>query len=551
METADEATQNITLHKVEAIQLQENIPFEALPLKDITETCVRYITGNTAVVSEPLRGQDYLKYLHEQIKGQLIGHINFLAAQQGTQCKEVPHLEPNATAEQELAYIRAVVNNIFLVQGKNNAGITPYLSRQVGGMDCSMCTWVLQHELTKANIQCEWVAPIGHAAGLITLKNGETFYADGQNGFVEKVEVQVVEQTYKLRVLKVINSRNIQESRGEFFPEYLFIHEHGGVLVMLSNMNSMLYSQYTDELTEEIKEQLGEEDSKIVKQLLPYARDFKNKLGPKDIQVLQSDKTPINMIINALAPEMKDLRRSEPYVLEQDRLNHFQGINKGKIVPIFTHIETSPLSNTENDCGIIVLKMLLHADGKQNIADLEIDEFRARLNKLSGEGIMPGFICRFLEESGYRVRYHTAIDWNKCAIEPKADLSNWDEKVKNLPSEVWRGGFIKKHKLRESAQYLSQHPSLLNRQPISIADMAHALAEDNRVIALVGTDHYVLITGIDNDYVYYNNPKFNDNTRQEQLPHHEFIRWMEGLVNNGEHKSNLAWNEVIIAQKKD
>lgn len=201
-------------------------------------------------------------------------HLQMLAEKQGKQLKELPTLEDARTPDQELEFLKVLVGNINSVCGINDQrdissslGITPNMSLELNCMDCSMSTWVLVHEAKRKNIDIKFGSPIGHAVGIVKLSDGRTFYADGQKGFVEKIKV-TEHELGKSKIIEIENYRDIQErmldknNEKEFFPQYVFIDALGGVSATMSNLHSMLYEQYTGELTDEvILKYIGEENT--------------------------------------------------------------------------------------------------------------------------------------------------------------------------------------------------------------------------------------------------------------------------------------------------
>jgi hypothetical protein len=218
--------------------------------------------------------------------------------------------------------------------------------------------------------------------------------------------------------------------------------------------------------------------------------------------------------------------------------------NQPAIKPIRTEVEPSPWINHENDCGVIVVHMVLNADGITTQEDVGLMGLRHELGKEGLEGTLPGNICRCLANRNYTVEYHTQIDWSKCTLDPDENFEHWDQRLRDLPAEIWNG-FLDKKKLQESAEFVARHLDIINPKPITMPEIAEALSNSNRVIALVGKDHYVLVTGIDEKQVYFNNPAINQPGFKDSMGIDEFEAWIRGTKAD---ETSVPFHEVILAK---
>jgi len=196
---------------------------------------------------------------------------------------------------------------------------------------------------------------------------------------------------------------------------------------------------------------------------------------------------------------------------------------KNTIKPVKTQVEITKIKNTEEDCGALCLEMLLQTD-YQLSSDLKL--LRQVVGKEKKEGTMPGNLCKALKESNYKVDYYTAIDWEKCSERPESE-----EKIARFPQEIIKNvnnpnGLLDYNKLKSSAKWLADNPEIIKSQTLSAENIAELLSQGKRVIALFGATHYVVITGIDENNIYFNNPALEP--KQESLSHGDFFRrWRE------------------------
>lgn len=229
----------------------------------------------------------------------------------------MPTLTSDSSADEQLQFLRLLTANIHAVQNRVMGGITPNLSRELNGMDCSMSTWVMQHETKKAGLQFAWGSQVGHAVGIITLKDGKTYYADGQGGFVEEIEYSEVPLLHGGKIITIKNHEDIQKRHRNFFPKHVFSCEYGGVTATLTNIDSMIYKQYIGDITDEVRKQYGE-DALIVEQLQPFAKEFQSTVDAYDGE---ENKQILNHLLDELFPSAASFRASEQAIEDTNRLN--------------------------------------------------------------------------------------------------------------------------------------------------------------------------------------------------------------------------------------
>lgn len=280
------------------------------------------IAGSGAEQATPATSAEFAAKMNALVDNELEGHLETLARQQGKELRPLPELRAESTPEEQLDFLRQLTARINAVWNENNAGITPRLSRELNGMDCSMSTWVMRHELAKTGLKFEWGAPTGHSIGMVTLSNGETYYADGQGGFVEQVEVESRPIAGDVKVLEIKNWQEIQSRHQTFFPRYVFSSPDMGIVLTLGNLNSMLYEQHLEKVTDAEKIQYSE-DARIVEQLQPYAQGYQERLRPlasgkKDDA--GRDISPPNELSARLFPAIEKMYESPEFTEDTERL---------------------------------------------------------------------------------------------------------------------------------------------------------------------------------------------------------------------------------------
>ena len=245
-------------------------------------------------------------------------HLEVLAEKQGKQLRGLPQLQENRTPDEELEFLRILTNNIHEVQNGSSLGITPNMSLELNCMDCSMSTWVMVYEAKKRGIKVDFGSPIGHAVGIFELADGSKFYADGQKGFVEEITTKVETLPGGSKIIEIVNYESIQvrqkEYNGvkEFFPQYVFVDSQGGVSATMSNLDSMLYKQFTGEITDEIREKHSPGYIEEVEVLQPYARVFQNEAA-------SIVKERMEEIKQKLSPDLVLFRQSQQYMNDSER----------------------------------------------------------------------------------------------------------------------------------------------------------------------------------------------------------------------------------------
>lgn len=205
---------------------------------------------------------------------------------------------------------------------------------------------------------------------------------------------------------------------------------------------------------------------------------------------------------------------------------------------ILTEIPLTERKNEFNDCGPLALEMVLNADGKLEEADLE--KLREKVGKESDQGTMPGNLVKALVDKGYKVHYYTTINWSKCTNPD--DTSGWDERLKPLDSHFAEGGYMPKEKFAAAAQWLTDNPQhvrqLKDNEVLTPQILSEALRMNLRLLVLVSASHWVVMTGIDDKNIYFNDPAEHEDPQKRSMPIAEFQKlWLE----------NLNAPEIIIA----
>ncbi len=336
-ETATEMTENT--HDKNELALHERVSL----LNAFTVAISGKENGGTAPENEPEKLVEQMRDIvfetfenNEKQTGKT--HLEVLAEKQGKKLEALPTLGLERTSDDELSYLKVLVRNIHEVQNeKSSLGITPNMSLELNCMDCSMSTWTMIHEAKKVGLNVEFGSPIGHAIGIVTTGDGRTFYADGQKGFVEEINIGEETLVNGSKIIEIVNYRDIQDRqvdrRGEkeFFPQFVFVDSQGGVSATMSNLDSMLYKQHTGNITDEERKKYDSGYIEEVETLQPYAKQFKKDvavIGNNEVYegeelvidvLLREPRERMEEIKKALSPDLDQFRKSEQYKKDQDR----------------------------------------------------------------------------------------------------------------------------------------------------------------------------------------------------------------------------------------
>lgn len=176
------------------------------------------------------------------------------------------------------------------------------------------------------------------------------------------------------------------------------------------------------------------------------------------------------------------------------------------IAPVLTEVAMAREPNDHNDCGALAVEMLLLTDFPELADKYSLATLRELLNKEGDQATIPGNICKLLKESGYDVSYYSQLDWQKYADADRVDFEN--DRLKQLEGN-FASGFIDAKKWKQSAEWLMQNSNVIETSEFNFETMAKALTDGARVISIVGGDHYVVVTGLDTEFVYMNDPNFS------------------------------------------
>lgn len=204
-----------------------------------------------------------------------------------------------------------------------------------------------------------------------------------------------------------------------------------------------------------------------------------------------------------------------------------------KIEPISIEIPLPLETNPLNDCGALSLQMVLLKDTQTRGDMLSLENLRRRLNKTFEEGADSGRICKVLKEEGYNVKYFSTLDIKSIADnDPKTAFEKWDLRVVNAVNSLQGSTLVvNKEKLHDSAKWLTmeENKEIIIKKNLSIKEIADFLREGKRVIIPVMSGaHYIVIVGVDNERIYYNDPTANETPTKKSKMHAEFIKyWAE------------------------
>ena len=185
--------------------------------------------------------------------------------------------DPDALAHLQIQLIQQHVALICQVQNGGDKGITPSIAKEVHGIDCTMSSWALKEKLQSVReLSFNFGYPSGHAVGVVNLADDRTLYVDAQNGLLEEVQLEEVEDENNLDtaypIYQIMESAQssggipheeitgIRKEGSGYIPRYLGIREDGilhtiGNLHMLTNEESPIYDTET---ARQFRESLGQ-----------------------------------------------------------------------------------------------------------------------------------------------------------------------------------------------------------------------------------------------------------------------------------------------------
>ena len=177
---------------------------------------------------------------------------------------------------------------------------------------------------------------------------------------------------------------------------------------------------------------------------------------------------------------------------------------KRRIRPVFTEIELTKERNRGSDCGPLSVEMLFQTDFP-DVKKISAEEIEKEMGKEHSAPSLPADICRLLRQHGYEVTYYSGVKWDRIA-DRKIPPGEWDEKIKALFSK--NPGLLERigeETFRASAKWLTDNGILSGE--ITLSQVADRLRSGSRILALVrGGRHIVVVTGIDEKNVYFNDP---------------------------------------------
>lgn len=287
-------------------------------LNDILlKSWTRVVSGNSFLGDIPSSNPEFVFTMRQIVDKELVGILDYLAQKQDVQLETLDRVDQDSSPDDQLKFIRVLTANINKVQNNQYGAITPRISRDLSGLDCSMSTWVMQHEINKTGLNFRWGAPIGHAVGILNLSNTDIYYADGQNGFVEKIKITENPIGNGAIVLTINNCEEIQERQPRFFPKYVLTGPNIDIASTMTNIDSMIYKQHIGVIPETIVK-LGKATD-VITQMQPYAIEFQQAISPLD---KNNNKTLINGVIDELFPELEKFRSLPEVKMDKKRLNN-------------------------------------------------------------------------------------------------------------------------------------------------------------------------------------------------------------------------------------
>jgi ubiquinone/menaquinone biosynthesis C-methylase UbiE len=195
-----------------------------------------------------------------------------------------------------------------------------------------------------------------------------------------------------------------------------------------------------------------------------------------------------------------------------------ESIKTLEIQPVLTEVELTKEKNRGADCGPLSVEMLLKTDLPKS-EDISLESIEKEIGKRKDIPSLPGDLCRLLVDRGYKVIYHTGVDWGRIA---DSDVSpeGWGSKIGTLFSQ--NPGLLDRigdDEFRESARWLTEN--VVVDKEIDIPKLAEILSRGSRVIVSAkGGRHFIVVTGVDNDAVYFNDPA--EEPVKRKMSHAEF-----------------------------
>ncbi len=233
---------------------------------------------------------------------------------------------PQRLAELQTELIYQYIGVISRVQNGGDKGFIPSVAKEVEGLDCSLSAWALKEKLQSAGVQkisFEFGYPPGHAVGVVKVADGRQLYVDAQNGFVEEVQLEQVNDPnnpdtaypiFEVKASKRItghlpNEGEVTRTRSEgsdYVPKYLGVREDGllhslGNMHMLANPTSPTF--YT-ESARRFREGIG----------MPELEPTLYEAGKKAMEKWRTDSAQDNKLQKYLGEEMgTDLNKAMLY----------------------------------------------------------------------------------------------------------------------------------------------------------------------------------------------------------------------------------------------
>lgn len=262
-----------TEHNEPRIERQETLPEK----KELTPEETRQLAGVAieAISGQKLEGEITAANLEEKIENSILDGVRGLPESLAEKLNTVDasllngkatelltqisqEQNPQRLAELQTELIYQYIGVISRVQNGGDKGFVPSVAKEVGGLDCSLSAWALKEKLQSAgvsNISFEFGFPPGHAVGVIKVADGRRLYVDAQNGFVEEVDLEQVNDPdnpdtaypiFEVKASKRIaghlpNEGEVTRARQEgsdYVPQYLGVRKDG-LLHTLGNMHML------------------------------------------------------------------------------------------------------------------------------------------------------------------------------------------------------------------------------------------------------------------------------------------------------------------------
>lgn len=186
-----------------------------------------------------------------------------------------------------------------------------------------------------------------------------------------------------------------------------------------------------------------------------------------------------------------------------------------------------PIKNYDYNCWSISLKLILESFDLWN--GVSVDQLNEMIGKEKWTYTIPWFLCKVAQDYWLDVQYYS-----------KAFGSNYNKKGTIIERYIrYMKNNLNEEKLEESLNYIKKE-KILNETDIDLDNMQTFLYEGKRIMTLISWKHYVVVSNIDENFVYYLDSEQNE--KEQKLSRSAFKQLLD------------AWyglKEIITISKHD